>query len=75
VEPEHPWNSAKVDFEQRIMPKLNKYGRHIGAFASRGDEKAKRIVRLYKLLHRSFDPVTLTQLDETLQAWVAENTL
>lgn len=64
---EHPWQSARDDFDKNVLPVLEKHGKAIGAAANNGDAKAKLVIERYTLLHRSFDPMTLTLLKKAMQ--------
>jgi hypothetical protein len=65
-----PWRSARDAFEWCLLPTLKQVGKRVGAAATAGDEQAKRIIHLYEMLHRSFDPLTFIQLDEALADWL-----
>lgn len=65
----HPWASAHDDFKENVQPTLMRLGRHIGASAGQGDACAARIVELYTMLHRSFDPMTLALLKDQIKEW------
>lgn len=69
----HPWQSAKDHFDTQVMPKLERYGKYIGASASRGDEDAKNVIKFYEILRRSFDPIFEMMLDESLNKWITKN--
>jgi len=62
----HPWQSARDDFDLNVLPLLEKHGKSIGEAARAGDEHAKRVVELYTMLHKSFDPMTLELLKQQL---------
>jgi hypothetical protein len=64
--PENPWQSARDDFQLNVLPKLERDGKAIGQQARGGDKVAARVIELYTMLHRSFDPMTLTLLKEAL---------
>lgn len=69
----HPWASARDHFTGAVLPRLREHGKAIGAAASSGDERAQEIVAAYELLYRSFDPLTLSILDEKLTAYLSSN--
>lgn len=64
---EHPWQTAKEDFDCNVLPILEKRGRAIGNDARNGNENSKRVIELYTRLHRSFDPMTLELLKEAMR--------
>lgn len=66
-ETEHPWQSARDEFELSVLPRLKKDGNAIGELARNGDVKAKRVIELYTQLHRSFDPMTLMLLQDAMR--------
>lgn len=66
---DHPWKSAHDHFKHEIMPKLEKIGKEIGKKAQEGDETAKKIISLYSMLYKSFDPLTMIQLEEKLKEY------
>lgn len=68
---EHPWQSARDKFDVEVMPKLQRIGKQIGADASSGNVKAQEVIRIYSMLHRSFDPLTLILLEKALEAYEA----
>lgn len=68
----HPWQSARDDFDHRIVPLLQKHGKQIGASAQSGDETAKSIMENYQMLYRSFDPLHCHMLDEGLSQWLSQ---
>lgn len=63
---DHPWESARIDFEMNVVPQLRAEGASIGDAARNGNQKAVRVIEVYTMLHRSFDPVTLLLLKEAL---------
>jgi hypothetical protein len=65
----HPWQSARDDFEPTFAL-LRAHGRAIGAAAASGQALAGQIVGHYKMLHRSFDPVTAMLLREEVHEWL-----
>ncbi len=65
----HPWDSAWEEF-QDILPLLREHGVVIGEAAKAGDPAALEILGQYKLLHRSFDPVTFLLLKGSLQKFL-----
>jgi len=69
----HPWQSAKDHFEKVLFPKLEKIGKEVGR-QSQTNENAKAIITAYELLRRSFDPLTMIQLEKAMEAWEAEPT-
>ena len=66
---DHPWKSARDNFDEVTLPKLKAIGRQIGEAAKRGDTKAKGIILLHSRIHRSFDPLTLMLLDKALNEY------
>lgn len=64
---ERPWGSAREDFDINVLPELERLGKSIGEAARKGDEKSKRVIELYTMLHRSFDPMTLELLKDALR--------
>lgn len=50
------------------MPRLEKHGKSIGARAANGDQACVEIIRLYKIISASFDPMMATLLEEKLNA-------
>ena len=67
-----PWHSARLAFKTSLLPALHRVGKRIGEKAQTGDAQAKRIIELYEMLHRSFDPLTFMQLEKALEEWIAE---
>ena len=65
---DNPWGSAHERFETIVLPRLKREGRAIGERAANGDKNAAEVVRLYSMLHRSFDPMTLHLLEQALDA-------
>ena len=65
----HPWQSSRVKFDSQILPKLKTIGQKIGNEARNGNPEAQRVVQLYSLLYKSFDPLTLIQLEEALSEY------
>jgi len=63
----HPWVDCLADFKSRILPVLLNNGKLIGEKSVEGDENSKLIIKLYTLLHRSFDPVTASLIEEKLK--------
>lgn len=68
---DHPWETARIDFESNVLPRLKAEGQRIGAVARAGQAIAGRVIELYTLLHRSFDPVTLILLKDALKDYDA----
>jgi hypothetical protein len=66
---EHPWQSAKDQFDNYLMPKLKAKGMKIGEDARNGNAIAKKIISTYTLLHRSFDPMNVILLEEALKEY------
>lgn len=62
----HPWTSAVSEFEGSILPRLRKDGKVIGDKAAAGDKDAMEVIRLYTMLRRSFDPVTMILLKDAI---------
>lgn len=64
----HPWQSAVDHWKGVVMPCLEMHGKSIGARATNGDQTCAEIIRLYKMLSASFDPMTAILLEEQLNA-------
>ncbi len=64
---ENPWQSAREDFRLNVLPELERKGHAIGQSARAGDQKAARVIELYTMLHRSFDPMTLELLKDAMR--------
>jgi hypothetical protein len=64
---DHPWQSARDEFDRDVLPTLQRIGHDIGAKAQSGNAKACEIVKLYAMLHRSFDPLTFLRLKTALE--------
>ena len=64
---EDKWKSARLDFENRVLPELKKIGKQIGEDARAGNERALEIINKYVLLCRSFDPMTLILLEKAIE--------
>jgi hypothetical protein len=67
ISPENPWQSARDDFQLNVLPKLERDGKAIGQLARGGDKVAARVIELYSMLHRSFDPMTLELLKDKMR--------
>lgn len=62
-----PWQSARDDFQVNVLPALERRGKSIGQQARNGDTRAARVIELYTMLHRSFDPMTLQLLKDAMR--------
>ena len=67
-----PWQSGYDDFMSRVLPKLQEVGKQIGAAANAGDEQAAKVVQYYTMLHRRFDPMAATLVEEHMNKWLAD---
>lgn len=65
----HPWASARDEWESTVLPRLERDGKAIGTAAYNGNKAALKVIESYQLLHRSFDPVSLTSLKEALKEY------
>lgn len=65
----HPWQPSVDEFKANTLPILEKHGKSIGKAASNGDQKAKEVIRVYTMLHRSFDPMTYLRLIDAITAY------
>jgi hypothetical protein len=72
---DHPWQSAKDQFDGETLPLLTKHGSRIAMKAYVGDELSSRIVKNYQMLHHSFDPMIHILLVEDLREWIKRYTL
>jgi len=63
---DHPWASARDEFESRILPKLEAIGKEIGLAGRTGNQDAIRVMNYYAMLHRSFDAMTVELLKRAL---------
>lgn len=63
-----PWASARNRLQAVVMPKLHKYGNAIGR-CHKTNPHAAEVVRLYEMLHRGFDPMTLHLLEQALDRY------
>lgn len=63
------WHSERERFDRDILPRLKRDGKKIGEEAEGGNEKAKEVIRIYTMLHRSFDPLALMLLENALKAY------
>ena len=70
---EHPWQSARDYFMRSVMPRLREHSAAIGGDTTNPD--AIEIVKLYKLLAASFDPVTSWRVEEVLNKWEKERNM
>lgn len=66
---DHPWSTARWEFDNRVIPILEKHGREIGENAKAGNEDAKEIVKWYTMLYKSFDPMSFEFLKRALQKY------
>ena len=66
----HPWQGAYDDFNAHTLPLLLEHGRAISAEQS---DESREMIRLYGMLHRSFDPMTASMLRDLVDAWVVLN--
>lgn len=66
TEQKHPWLESCDRFHKNVMPELESLGREIGLSAQLGNHHAQEIIRCYSLLRRSFDPMTLILLENSL---------
>jgi hypothetical protein len=70
TEDHNMWGSAKEDFELSTLPWLLANGKEVGEQSQQGDENAKDIIQHYKMLYRSFDPVTHILLKEAIEEYI-----
>lgn len=63
------WQSARDEFENEILPKLEKIGKEIGLSAKNGNQNSKEIIKYYSMLYKSFDPMTMILLKERLDKY------
>lgn len=70
IDENHPWYPATIDFEHNVLPFLQARGKQIGA--QKGHCAADKIIDYYTMLHRSFDPVTLELLKQSIEEWKHE---
>ena len=67
-----PWAPARQEFEDSLLPKLRLIGMEIGR-QSATNPLAKEVIRLYTMLHRSFDPMTFIQLKKAVEKYEGEH--
>ena len=67
----HPWQDAADEFKTETLAYLKLHGLTIGAKSGAGDALAQRIVANYKMIYRSFDPITFLALKEDLAKYEA----
>jgi hypothetical protein len=63
------WQQEFNRFESQILPKLKNMGLEIGEAARSGNDAASEVIKLYSMLKRSFDPITLIRLEESLNKY------
>lgn len=66
------WSDAYNEFMTSIMPQLEEHGKAIGASAQAGNLIAVKLLKHYRMLHRSFDPMTAQLVTEALQEWLGQ---
>lgn len=64
---DHPWQSAKHEWELKVLPRLRRDGKAIGSAAYDGNRSAQQVLEAYHLLRVSFDPVALELLKAALR--------
>ncbi len=70
IEADNKWASDRNDFDASTLPLLQEHGKTIGSLGYAGDAQCQKIMRLYKMLHLSFDPVTHLLLKEELSKYL-----
>jgi hypothetical protein len=61
------WQSAHSRFQSSVLPVLQAHGREIGRKSDEEDEHCAKVISHYQRLYRSFDPMTLVLLEESLE--------
>ena len=56
----------KADFEKNVFPYLQLEGKTIGRLAQDGNPKAQEVVKLYTMLLRDFNELTLILLKKSI---------
>ena len=56
----------KADFEKNVFPYLQLEGKTIGRLAQNGNPKAQKVVKLYTMLLRDFNELTLILLKQSI---------
>jgi hypothetical protein len=64
-----PWQSAYDEFNTAVLPRLKKIGKQIGIDAGSGMKQASEVVRIYSMLHKSFDPMTMMLLQDAMKKY------
>lgn len=59
------WESARERFDCVVLSVLQEHGKEIGAKAL-NDKACADVIHYYKMLHRSFDPMTLVLLEKSM---------
>jgi hypothetical protein len=67
--PHSSWAEAERRFHETTMITLKRIGKDVGVAADAGNEAAKTIIKYYAMLRRSFDPITMTLLEESIKQW------
>ena len=63
----------KADFEKNVFPYLQLEGKTIGRMAQDGNPKAQEVVKLYTMLLRDFNELTLILLKKSIADLRANN--
>jgi hypothetical protein len=61
------WQSAYSSYQSSVLPVLQAHGEEIGRRSDEGDEYCAKVISYCQKLCRSFDPMTLVLLEESLE--------
>ena len=65
-------DSSYRRFVERTIPLLQEHGTALYEAAEDGDDQAGEILRMYKLLYRTFDAAQAVALESSFDTWLSD---